>query len=1284
METAFLIGKIIGGKYRIDKLIGKGGFASVYKAYQLSLGRPVAIKVLENEEYIERFKLEASVVLSLRHPNIVRVLDMREYEGYYFIVMDYIEGTSLRTVLSSRTLPAITDLTLLRESDDLSQLENDETVVREPSPEEYANNIHFIREPVAQYPILDPSQIAKISVDICNALAYAHEKGIVHRDVKPENILLSSQDKALLTDFGIAKVRLGQKMTQTGVMLGSVPYMSPEQFLGEEVDHRSDIYSLGVVMYEMLVGSPPFTGTIAEIMKGHLKDEPVPPSKISPDIPDVFDAIILRCLTKEKRERYSSAAELLQSIRSVVTPASFVSLISISSIESYKKDIHSDEEYIGILCNNCGYVSEGSVARDPVICPVCGRHISIEESGALQNNEIEKAQEFVSAFDLSVDLDLNIRHHEYIKRIRPLLEDMYELQCQAWKQIISKGSVMSPLHSSENEEDLMHILEVVRSLFGTARLWNYVVGCAFVVSGDPERIFFVPTKKMVLDAFRPISATIPIDEERHRTKYINGLLGRAYQLIGLYYTKIGAHAQKHKDMKEAYESAATWFDMATRCFSSDYPEYAISTKLSCVLCKAISHYDDIGNYKETLKDLVSSALNTSSPMDWVIEDVKVARLYGRANDIFNSLIVRAQNQISKHIERILTILDKKDAEVGELKHEEIALREEFVAQQKEIQKSYERKISKIKRIKPWIIGLVMVVPVILSVVLAYLIPRLNIPLLIPVLPGHREIFSETLVSLSSGYLLGKLTKGIPGWTDMIFVLYVAGMVYFQLIPWPVAGGMMIWFIALYAAGLRIRGYKFLGNIAVLIGFLVAVSIFAFMWLQLIDGIIMILGTLLGFYVQRGILYAEYEALQIRGEQLRESEKEIRDRILKVRRNIIDLITRTDDQVKHIISDEVLPIVEHLENVSRKYSLILLRYKTPEEIGNLNDIRYRIQAIKGRLTPENEIEALRTVRALPLLEDIHEEAVHYKAPPPLLAGIKLPGLVAQILLTLVIIQGITLVSGKHWERKRGLDLLADIYETYKTTIVHPTPTSYLFATPTQKRMSAFLFASVETPSPTPKKLRTAAPRRTPTRVHHPTRAPHPTYTYVKRNEAVASPTSRTKEQVFYVTAQRLNVRTGPGTNYRIITQLVKGQRVIVGGLNQSGKWSYIKSPVEGWVSSKYISESDKESMRCIKGYVIEFVNQSNLLNEIYGKVINYNGRGIANLRMEVYVPFYEDTFHAFTTTDRDGSFYWAGLNPQNEYAVKIVNPPYKLLSPVKFRYGSDHQRAIIEFRVTTCR
>jgi tRNA A-37 threonylcarbamoyl transferase component Bud32 len=270
------------GKYRVLEPLGRGGMARVYRAYHPQLDRYVAIKVLrsdlvEEEDFLARFKREARAVAALRHSNIVRVFDFDVQQGAYYMVMELLEGDSLRTRL----------------------------------------NDYRARE--ERMPLGD---VARILLDVLEGLQYAHSEGMVHRDVKPGNILLSKSGQAVLTDFGIAQIIGGTRYTVSGALMGTLNYMSPEQGLEGECDSRSDIYSLGIVFYEILTGDPPFDAdTPLAILMKHVND-PLPPlRKIEPSIPRPLERVVLKALAKRREQRYQSADEMAEALRKAVKRA---------------------------------------------------------------------------------------------------------------------------------------------------------------------------------------------------------------------------------------------------------------------------------------------------------------------------------------------------------------------------------------------------------------------------------------------------------------------------------------------------------------------------------------------------------------------------------------------------------------------------------------------------------------------------------------------------------------------------------------------------------------------------------------------------------------------------------------------------------------------------------------------------------------------------------------------------------------------------------------------------
>jgi beta-lactam-binding protein with PASTA domain/predicted Ser/Thr protein kinase len=262
-----LIGTVFDGRYRIVRKLGTGGMADVYLAEDQELGRRVAIKILNDrhaadDQFVERFRREAKNAAGLSHPNIVSVYDRGTAEGTYYIAMEYLDGRSLKELIVSRG----------------------------PAPVKTA--IEYARQVLA-------------------AVGFAHRHGIVHRDIKPHNVLVTGDDGRLkVTDFGIARSGASQ-MTEVGSIIGTAQYLSPEQARGSPVDQTSDLYSVGVVLYELLTGQVPFTGdTPLEIAMKHLSEVPKPPSELRPGVPHDLDLVVLRALAKDQSDRYQTAEEM--------------------------------------------------------------------------------------------------------------------------------------------------------------------------------------------------------------------------------------------------------------------------------------------------------------------------------------------------------------------------------------------------------------------------------------------------------------------------------------------------------------------------------------------------------------------------------------------------------------------------------------------------------------------------------------------------------------------------------------------------------------------------------------------------------------------------------------------------------------------------------------------------------------------------------------------------------------------------------------------------------------
>src|SRR5687767_2150501 len=273
-----LIDTLFDGRYLIIRKLGSGGMANVYLAQDQELGRRVAIKILDDrhardEQFVERFRREAQNAAGLSHPNIVSIYDRGDSEGTYYIAMEHVEGRTLKELL----------------------------VARGPSPLGIA--IDYTRQ-------------------ILSALRFAHRNGIVHRDIKPHNVIVDGEGRAKVTDFGIARAGAASQMTEAGSIVGTAQYLSPEQARGGPIDQRSDLYSVGIVLYELLTGTVPFTGdTPVEIAMKHLSEKPEPPSTQREDIPEELDLIVMRALAKDPAERYQSAEEMEADLQRVARGA---------------------------------------------------------------------------------------------------------------------------------------------------------------------------------------------------------------------------------------------------------------------------------------------------------------------------------------------------------------------------------------------------------------------------------------------------------------------------------------------------------------------------------------------------------------------------------------------------------------------------------------------------------------------------------------------------------------------------------------------------------------------------------------------------------------------------------------------------------------------------------------------------------------------------------------------------------------------------------------------------
>ncbi|MGH2671822.1 MAG: Stk1 family PASTA domain-containing Ser/Thr kinase, partial [Actinomycetota bacterium] len=263
------------GRYRVEQELGRGGMAKVYRGEDTVLGRTVAIKILapqfaDDQDFVHRFRREAQAAARISNHNLVSVFDTGSDDGVHFIVMEYVDGRTLADLIAGggRILP---------------------------------------------------DRAIEIAIDVCRALEAAHAQGVIHRDIKPGNIMLDEKGHVKVTDFGIARVvSTAETIAQTAAVLGTASYLSPEQAQGQPVDGRSDLYSLGCVLFEMVTGRAPFLGdSPVAVASKHVLEQPTPPSRLNPDVSPDLDAVILRALAKNPANRYQTAEEFREDLERV-------------------------------------------------------------------------------------------------------------------------------------------------------------------------------------------------------------------------------------------------------------------------------------------------------------------------------------------------------------------------------------------------------------------------------------------------------------------------------------------------------------------------------------------------------------------------------------------------------------------------------------------------------------------------------------------------------------------------------------------------------------------------------------------------------------------------------------------------------------------------------------------------------------------------------------------------------------------------------------------------------
>ena len=490
-----LEGRLIGNRYEILEKIGNGGMATVYKARCHVLNRNVAVKVLKEEfttdaEFVKRFNIEAQSAASLSHPNIVSIYDVGNEGDIYYIVMELVQGKTLKEIITDEG-------------------------------------------------ILPWKWTVNIAIQIASALEVAHRHNIVHRDIKPHNIIITEDGTAKVTDFGIAKAVSNSTITSFGATIGSVHYFSPEQARGGYTDAKSDLYSLGVVMYEMLTGKVPFDAdTPVSVALKHMQEVPVEPKTLNPTIPDSVNKIIIKAMQKEPSLRYISATEMLTDLKeSIKNPnGNFVVMSKavtdeptrVMSVEEAEKEAKREEKQgkkkknkakkIVLIVFLCLLIFFGAMFGTWKL--LTGGRTKEVQIPSLVGTNIEEAKtkldELKLKYEITEEYSPEGKEEGTILSQEPKYQDNYKInETEVIKLVVSKGieMVAVPKVTGDTKEDAVSKLEEVNLKVEIAEEINEKVQEGVVIKQEPaanEQISKDSTVKIYVSLGRGIKeVTVP-------------------------------------------------------------------------------------------------------------------------------------------------------------------------------------------------------------------------------------------------------------------------------------------------------------------------------------------------------------------------------------------------------------------------------------------------------------------------------------------------------------------------------------------------------------------------------------------------------------------------------------------------------------------------------------------------------------------------------------------------------------------------------------------------------
>lgn len=670
------------GEFQIQDCLGEGGFATVYRARSSTFAdRNAAIKILfehlaTKQGIVERFKREAKAAFSLRHDNIVHAYDFGPVDSTWYIAMEFVEGRSLRDVLLGQG-----GFNVAREDSDMTQL-----------CDEQAGDATLLKQLSAFYEPLDMGLICQVLQDICAGLDHAHGQKILHRDLKPDNILVSSagDGKALLTDFGIACLQEEERLTRTGFRLGSVAYMSPEQILGKaNIDHRSDIYSLGVTLFELLTGTVPFVGVDSVVFTKHLQDAAPHPSTLRPDLPQEIDAVVLRCLNKAPEDRYWRAGDAAADFRKVVAPKS---LSTIFTGKQTRITGASDEHETAATIVNCpGCGNTFRVTESGGQCSTCLRHVDLAEGLAEHERIEQEASDFIANLRLPANQPMEVRAYEYERTAEPALFERYKTALARWSATVSGGTVAPPYCHVES-------------------------ACSGEVLATTRQIWNLAT---LLESDQVSDWALSVEAMRRRRERVAELRARAHQLLGLYHSIGGALGSTPQEMRQGYRNAFSICEQAVRELAEKKISLPIQQglEISASLAEVISEYPEnrsaAKRILETVEDVDEAALPTGAAAD-----VALLRSY---EDAAIRAVVRVDQARADAVVLLTSARERiyeRDVAVKAMDTQRKAEEDRVVAARTQIEEDRVAELRRFARQGLWVRLGVVIGPLILTLIIA--------------------------------------------------------------------------------------------------------------------------------------------------------------------------------------------------------------------------------------------------------------------------------------------------------------------------------------------------------------------------------------------------------------------------------------------------------------------------------------------------------------------------------------------------------------------------------------